>query len=186
MKKTAPFFCLIFLFLSACSSKSPPPFADLTYSDQFTSISAPDGRSWIVSFETTKDSTFSGMVRHVSRWHETSMPFMTHDILVTTGDFASRSAVDVLVLNHKFFYHSREAFPDGSIHLLHIFPASEEIYRQLLEVKSWTNVNISGREIQQIDIFDAQGSPRGYFTDHGCNSILVKSVGVQAKGTPVP
>ncbi|MBE0697939.1 MAG: hypothetical protein IH586_13535 [Anaerolineaceae bacterium] len=180
---------ILFLFcLSACADNAAgkAPFADLTISSKFTQILAPDGRAWEVSFEKPTDSTFTGVVRHVSQWHDSSMPFMTHDILVTTGDYASKGTVDAFVVNHKFIYHYKNDPPSGSIHLLHIFPASDEIYKQLLEVRDWNRVSISGREIQKIDKFNPKGETTGYFTDMGCNSILVKSVTVHADGTPVP
>lgn len=179
---------LILLSLTACGEdpNAPAPFTGLDMAADYSRILAPDGRSWDVTFEYADDSTFSGVVRHVSTWGEANIPFMTHDILVTTGEFASRGTVDTLVINHKFFYHYKNGMPTGTINLLHIFPASEEIYRQLLKVKDWNQVTISGREIYKIDINDAQGKNTGWFMDHGCNSILVTSVVVEAQGTPVP
>jgi hypothetical protein len=181
-------FLLVFLlFLCACGDgAAQAPLEGLTITKHFSQIAAGDGRTWQVAFENDSDSTFSGVVRHVSRWQDASLPFMTHDILVTSGDFASRGKVDTWVVDHKFIYHYRHGAPTGEIHLLHIFPASEEIYQQLLAIRDWNLVSISGREIFKIDLFNEDGKNTGYFTDMGCNSILVKSVKVQAEGTPVP
>jgi hypothetical protein len=180
------FFLLLTLTACGDDPNAPAPFAGLDIAPDYSHVSAPDGRSWDVAFEYSDDSYFSGIVRHVSTWDEASIPFMTHDILVTTGEFASRGTVDTLVINHKFFFHYKNGPPKGTINLLHIFPASEEIYRQLLKIKDWDQVTISGREIYRIDINDAQGKNKGGFMDHGCNSILVTSVIVKAQGTPVP
>jgi hypothetical protein len=179
---------LILFFLSACgdNAAAKAPFADLTISAHHSQISAPDGRTWKVAFDYPTDSTFTGVIRHVSQWHDSSLPFMTHDILVTSGDYASRGTVDTFVINHKFIFHYKNGPPNGSINLLHIFPASEEIYQQLLEIHDWNRVSISGQEINKVDKFNAEGKNTGYFTDMGCNSILVKSVTIHAKGTPVP
>ena len=185
-RKAVFIFCILMLTACGTDLSGKPPFAGLTFSTDFTHITAPDGRAWGVSFEYPNGATFRGVIRHVSRWHESSLPFMTHDILITTGDFASKGTVNVFVVNHKFIYHYAEGSPSGSINLLHIFPASEEIYKQLLQVKDWNEVSISGREIDTIDMLDAEGANRGYFKDHGCNSILVTSVTVHATGTPVP
>jgi hypothetical protein len=180
------FWLLLLLLLSACGGSDKAPLDGLTITDHFSQIAAQDGHTWQVTFEKDSDSTFSGVVRAVVRWQDASLPFMTHDILVTTGDYASQGKVNTWVVNHKFIYHYKNAAPEGSIHLLHIFPASEEIYQQLLAIKDWNRVSISGREIYKIDLFNPDGKNTGYFTDMGCNSILVKAVKVQAEGTPVP
>jgi hypothetical protein len=179
---------LFLLFLCSCgnNASAKAPFADLTISTNHSQISAPDGRSWKVAFEYPTDTTFTGVIRNVTQWHDSSLPFMTHDILVTSGDYASRGKVDTIVINHKFIFHYKNGPPNGTIHLLHIFPASEEIYKQLLEIHDWNRVSISGREIKKVELFNAEGKNTGYFTDMGCNSILVKAVTVHAEGTPVP
>jgi hypothetical protein len=179
-------FCLLFIAACGANQDEIPPFADLTFSTDFAHISSPDQRSWEVTFEKPRTSTFTGVVRHISRWDDSTVPFMTHDILVTTGDYSSQGLVDTFVINHKFIYHYKSAAPEGTINLLHVFPASEEIYRQLLNVKDWNQVSIRGREILKIDLYDAEGQNKGYFTDMGCNTILVTSVKVKAQGTPIP
>jgi hypothetical protein len=123
----------------------------------------------------------------VSHWRDEKLPLATHDILVTTGEFSSQERVRVSVLLHTFSYrYDRQPAPSGRINLLHIVPASPEIYRQLLKVREWNQVSISGREILRIEMFDPQGEYIGAWQDRGCNSILVNSVVVHAQGTPVP
>ena len=166
------------LLLSACgiSLTGAPPFEDLNIEDGYTQLSMEDGRNWEVKFELPVNSTFSGTVRHTSRWSDNSLPFMSHDILVTTEEFADPEIVDAWVANHMFFYHYKSSFPKGKINLLHIFPATLEVFEQLKEIKKWDQVSITGREILRIDIYDAEGEHKGYFTDMGCNSILVTAV----------
>jgi len=178
--------CLIFLTSCGVDISGKPPFDDLAFSSDFSRISAPDGRTWQITFEYPVNSTFEGVVRHTSRWHDSAMPFMSHDILVTTGDFSSKSLVNVSVINHEFFYHYGGAKPNGSIHLLHAIPISEEIYNQLVQVRDWNQAGITGREIFRIDRYDSSGKSQGYWTDYGCNSILVTAVNVRAEGTPIP
>lgn len=150
----------------------------LTISSGYKHISDPEGKSWDVQFEYPVNSTFSGVVRHTSRWHDDTVPFMSHDILVTTGDFADADLVRTSVSNHHFRWRADEQ-PAGSINLLHIFPATEEIYDQLNQIEEWDQVSITGREILKINRFDANGEKLGYWTDTGCNSILVTSVKVE-------
>jgi hypothetical protein len=163
-----------------------PPYDSLTFSADFSSVRAQDERTWNISYETNIDRTFTGVVRHVSHWREDSVPFATHDVLVTTEEFASPARVSTNVRDHVVYYRYRNPRPQGTLNLLHIVPASVRIYRQLLEVREWNLVRISGREIFRIDMFNRWGDFLGYWQDAGCNSILVKSVTIQAKGTPIP
>jgi hypothetical protein len=165
-----------------------PPFAELSFSQDFTSVrDTKDNRTWKISYENIPFSTFQGVVRHVSNWRDEPIPFATHDILVTTGEFSSASRVRTQVRNHTFYYQWDVApTPLGTINLLHIVPQTEQIYRQLLAVQTWNLVTISGREIYRIDQFDSAGKLISYWQDHGCNSILVTSVKIDAPGTPIP
>ena len=169
---------LVYVFVSL--GMNAPFQTDLTFSDGYKQITDADGRTWEVEFEYAANSTFSGVVRHTSRWLDSSVPFMSHDILVTTGDFADADLVDTSVSNHRFRWRSPEQKPSGSINLLHIFPATEEIFDQLLEIKEWDHVTITGREILRINLFDADGQDIGYWKDTGCNTILVTSVTIES------
>lgn len=164
-----------------------PPWADISFSTDYRTVLDPEGREWTITYEYDRDSTFNGIVRHVSHWREEDIPFATHDILVTTDEFASQDRVRVSVLLHTFTYrYFEDPHPSGRINLLHIVPATPEIYDQLLKVREWNQVSIRGREILRIDRYDPEGEYVGYWQDAGCNSILVTAVEIQAKGTPVP
>jgi hypothetical protein len=162
--------------VSMSLSVNVPFEADLSFADGFQTITDADGKRWDVQFEYTTNSTFTGVVRHTSRWREADVPFMSHDILVTTGEFADPDLVRTSVSNHHFLWRSQNQKPDGTINLLHIFPANEEIFNQLLDIETWDTVTITGREILRINRFDANGNDLGYWKDAGCNSILVTSV----------
>lgn len=176
MKKQTILACFLFV-ITACANG--PLAEDATITKDYSHISTADGRTWDVTFEYSKNSTFSGVVRHTSQWHDSALPFVTHDILVTTEDFAVPEIVSTSVFDHKFFYHYNDTPPKGTINLLHIFPSSEEIFEELQLIEEWNQVTIIGREILKIDMFDASGKNLGYFIDLGCNSILVTSVSIQ-------
>lgn len=164
-----------------------PPLAKMVFSSGYETVTAPDNRYWTIHYEADRDSTFSGVVRHVSHWRDENLPFATHDILVTSGEFASQSRVSVGVVMHTFSYrYDQQPAPSGKINLLHIIPASPEIYHQLLKVQQWNQVSISGREILRIERYSPQGEYLGAWQDRGCNSILVQSITIQSPGTPVP
>lgn len=163
------------------------PLAELDFSPDYTRVSDAQDRRWEIRFESDSDTTFNGVVRHVSHWRDEDIPFATHDVLVTSGEFASQERVHVNVMFHTFAYrYAEDPPPTGTINLLHIVPASEEIYRQLLKVRDWNSVSIRGREILRIERFGKNGEFLGAWQDAGCNSILVDSVEITARGTPIP
>jgi len=164
-----------------------PPFSRFTFSKDYTHVSMPDGRSWKIIFEKKTASAFTGVVREVVHWREEPIPFATHDVLVTTGEYTSPQRVAARVHDHAVYYQwYTDVMPAGTINLLHIVPFSEEIYRQLLKIQDWNLVTIKGIEILRIEIYDPQGNFQSYFQDAGCNSILVTSVEIKAGGTPIP
>jgi hypothetical protein len=76
-------------------------FDALTISDSYERIST-DGIYWTIDFEGEGTSKYVGSVRHVSPIRENGMRILTHDILVTSGDYADPDVVGVSVFNHRF------------------------------------------------------------------------------------
>ena len=105
------------------------------------------------------------------------IPILTHDVMVTSGEYADPDVVTTSVTNHRFTWRSSStAEPRGAINLLHTVPANEEVYGQLRQIQSWDEVVITGREILRIDALDADGGYLGDWRDAGCNALLVQSV----------
>jgi hypothetical protein len=153
-------------------------FDTLTISDSYDQIAA-DDLYWKITFESRGTSEFSGIVRHVSPFRMGRLRILTHDILVTSGDYADPDVVSTSVFNHLFTWRSSStAHPSGRINLLHTVPANEEIYRQLLEIRSWDVVVITGREVLKIEAYDQDGNHLGGWRDTGCNTLLVESVSI--------
>lgn len=151
-------------------------FDALTISDSYGRI-ATDGVYWTIDFEGGGTSEFAGVVRHVSPIREEGMRILTHDVLVTSGEYADPNLVAVSVLDHRFnWWSSSIDQPSGRINLLHTVPASEEVYRQLLELKAWDEMVITGREIRAIKAYYEDGEYIGDWRDSGCNTLLVESV----------
>lgn len=138
---------------------------------------ATDAPCWKVLYERAGVSTFAGKVRHTSVIRQRQFPMLSHDILVTSGDFADPDKVRTSVANHRFVWRSRnEAYPQGRINLLHTVPASEAIHQQLREIRSGQEVIIEGREILKIDVYTADGTYKGTWQDAGCNTLVVTAV----------
>ena len=155
-----------------------PDFDDIAISASKEQIQAGD-LHWKITYEKSADSEFSGLVRHVSPIRDNRVRILTHDILVTSGDYADPAIVSTSVANHRFRWRAAgTTHPEGAINLLHTVPADEEIYRQLLQVRSQDEVIISGREILVIEVFDQDDNYLGEWHDTGCNTLLVNSVTV--------
>jgi len=151
-----------------------PDFDALTVSDSYERIDA-DGIYWEIVFEGEGTSEYAGVVRHISPIREGRLRILTHDILVTYGDYADPGLVSVSVVRHHFQWSSSSE-PNGRINLLHTVPTSEEIYRQLLDIHLWDELVISGREIRVIKAYYEDGRYIGDWRETGCNTLLVESV----------
>ncbi len=155
---------------------SGPDFDHLTISSSFQDISSPDG-VWKMTYEKPVDSHFAGLVRYISVDRVDMFSILSHDVLLTTGDYANSSLVSTFVDNHHFSWRSTSTVsPNGTINLLHIVPVSKDIYQKLIKIKNGDRVAMGGHEIFKIDYYDKSGAFKGYWSDTGCNSIVVSSV----------
>jgi hypothetical protein len=163
-----------------------PGFDTLQISAGFDVFKASD-REWKITYEGSGESRFSGMVRHVVPFRNDSARIITHDILVTSGDYADPNLVEPSVQNHTFNWKPLTGkAPDGNINLIHAVPSSQAIYEQLLQIRLEDLVQISGREIQVIDIYEPGNIFTGSWQDAGCNTLLITGVKIikDAGATP--
>ena len=157
-------------------------FDDLVISNSYELISSGE-QYWEVQFEGIGESKYIGTVRHAAPIRMQEFAILTHDILVTTGDFSNPDIVNTSVIDHKFFWRSPKiSSPSGSINLIHAVPVNKKIYQQLLEIQKWDTVKITGREIYSIKAFQSDEIFLGIWKDLGCNTLLVESVTI-VKGT---
>jgi hypothetical protein len=157
-----------------------PDYAAYKIDSSFSKVQDSDNLSWSIAYEKNVDSDFKGLVSDVVPIRMSQFPFLTHDILITTGDYSDPSKVILSLSNHHFMWVSKtKSAPKGTANLLHAVPENEEIYRQLLQVQRGKRVEIKGREILRIDAFDPKGKLLGWWQDSGCNSLVVKSVTIQ-------
>jgi hypothetical protein len=155
---------------------------DLVISKSYELISSEEFY-WDIQFEGIGESKYIGTVRHAAPIRIQEFAILTHDVLVTTGDFANPDIVNTNVIDHKFFWKSPgKSSPSGSINLIHAVPANKAIYQQLLEIQKWDTVKITGREIFTIRSYKVDETFLGTWLDTGCNTLLVESVTI-IKGT---
>ncbi len=164
----------IFRFLSNSNTNS---FSQMVVTNGFHRIQFQNGQYWDLSYEANHERQFAGTVSHFSVISEPNFALLTHDILVTSQDFADLQKVRTSVSNHHFtWYSSSGENPKGTINLLHTVPMNGEIRQQLDEIKKGDQVIITGWDIDRIDGFTPQGNPVGYWQDSGCNTTLVIEV----------
>ena len=136
------------------------------------------GYQWSISYENITNSTFEGLVRHISPIRENKFPMLSHDILVTSGEYSDSAKVKASVANHHFSYNYEiNDPPKGTINLLHAVPKTDEIRDQMLRIRKGDQVKIIGREIYEIVFTDKNKNQLNYnWKDAGCNTLLVTSV----------
>lgn len=148
------------------------------FSPTWDSIEGDDYR-WELRYENSGYAEFSGTVRHVGPIRMDEFRILTHDVLVTSGDFADPDQVRTNVINHRFFWHAPYTHqPEGAINLLHIIPANQEAAGQLYEIRKWQQVKISGHEILDIQAYNKDGEFLMSWKDTGCNTILADQVDI--------
>lgn len=166
------------------NSKRIENYDSLIVTNGFHDIQIENGQSWDLSYETNHSRFFSGLVRHISIIDEPSFAILSHDILVTSGDFSNPELVSTSVSNHHFTWVSSSlSNPAGTINLLHTLPMDENIRMRLDAIKDGDNVQIKGWDIYRIEGYDTEGSYIGYWKDSGCNTILVTEVRINPSGT---
>ena len=152
-------------------------FDSMIVSNGFHSISLENGQSWKLSYEESHSTSFSGIVRHTSEFQVSNFSILSHDILVTSGDFANPELVSTDVSNHRFVWRERsDSKPRGTINLLHTVPMNQEIFLQLQEIQNGDKVTIKGWEVGRIEGWNSEGKSVGYWQDSGCNTTLVTGV----------
>jgi hypothetical protein len=155
-----------------------PPYEHLQIDNTWEHVSL-GNLNWTVQYESYTPTIFTGLVRFIGPIRQQGIPFLTHDVLVTSGEFADPTLVNTRVFNHTFSWYARERQqPQGAINLLHTVPQKEAIYEQLLALKTGQQVRVTGFEIQIIDAYNQQGERYMWWQDSGCNTLLVTKIDV--------
>ena len=168
---------LSFSFQSNFAAAPLPDFDKMMVTDGFHQISLASGQHWQLSYEQNQDRIFEGTVRFASMDHETNYPILSHDILITSRDFASPVLVSTNVENHHFSWVPlTDLPPQGTINLLHTIPMNQAVETSLARIRNGDQVVIQAWDILKIDAYSRKGDFLGYWTDEGCNTVLVTSV----------
>ena len=148
-----------------------------TISEDASQFEGKNQNIWKVTYESKRPSEYTGVIRHISPFRMARFPMLTHDILVTSGDFANPDLVKTSVSNHHFFWRSETSTrPGGKINLIHAMPENQDVYTQLLQLRNGDQVTLVGKEILKIDSIAPDGNNEGWWQDAGCNTLLIQSV----------
>ena len=156
-----------------------PNYNTLTIWREFEGASGKRNLSWTISYEGSGESTYSGIVRHISPIRVYEMPILTHNVLITSGDFADPNQVGTVVMESRLIYYYPVTLdPQGEIDLIHTIPLVPGLYQKLLEVKNGDIVTITGREVLEVQAFNSSGTKLSNWKDNGCNTLLVTSLSI--------
>ncbi len=90
-------------------------------------------------------ATFSGDIRYVGRAYTRYAPFITHDAVITTGEFSDPQIVEIAPIKNGTTYWRAGKQPDGTLVVLHFVPASVEIHDLLAGLETGETVTIAGK-----------------------------------------
>ena len=112
-----------------------------------------DGKT--IYAEWGKKETKSGYLRYFGRAYDRNVPFMTHDTVLTTGDYSDPDKVYVSEISSgNMFYRPNIRSPEGTLVVLHLFHNSKKVASELSELKQGDTVNFTGREEEDSYIED--------------------------------
>ncbi len=154
-------------------------FDEIMITDKMRRITEPDGAFWIISYESNKEMSFSGIVGYTTKNNEQNFAILTHDILITNGDFSNPFIIEIMVAEHRYRWISWHVpQPSGSISLLHAIPMNEKINQQLQSIRTGDAVVIKGYDIYRVESFDRRGNYLSYWQDDGCNTLLITDISI--------
>lgn len=102
--------------------------------------------------------SFAGQVRDIARARFRDVPMITHDVVVTTGDFSDPARVSCSPLHNGSIVWRSEVRPQGELHVLHVLPASEAAFEALVELEPGAEVTLVGHEEADNKIEGSDGS----------------------------
>lgn len=182
MKSRRILVIILNLLLGSCSLFSPimleqHQWGSLILHQGYQYVTQEHSNStWEMTYELSTVETFIGQVRHTSRINEGKFPMLTHDILITSGEFSDSDLVRTSVMSHHFTWSSKTSErPSGTINLLHTMPKDEETLNGLYSIKHGDTVTVKGYEVYTVKYYK-DGAYRGMWKDSGCNTLLVTEV----------
>ena len=93
-----------------------------------------------------KEKTYEGQVRVIVNAHHKYAPYITHEAVVTTGEFSDPSIVTVSTIKDGNMYWRSRKRPTGTLVVLHFVPLNYSIYEKLKSVREGQTIKLGGRD----------------------------------------
>lgn len=104
------------------------------------------------------DAEVEGTVNQVASSYWPQMPFITHEVVLVTGDYADPDSVTISELtDHSVAAQSEIASPEGDMWLVHLVPADATALEQLMRVQKGQYVVFLG-DLVSGTLTNADGS----------------------------
>lgn len=104
------------------------------------------------------EKTRSGDLRYFGRAYDENVPFMTHDTVLTTGEFSDAEKVFVSPIESgNMYWKPIVKSPEGTLIVLHLFPDSISVASELSKLKEGDKVEFVGRDEEDSSIDDERG-----------------------------
>jgi hypothetical protein len=106
----------------------------------------------------TEPKTFTGTVQWTGTASAHGIPFLTHEVLITTGDYSDPAVVKLEpVVDHETTWrYPAGRTLDGTIYVVHCIPATPAIYDTLETLRVGDTIDIEG-EVAKGPIRGANG-----------------------------
>lgn len=100
-----------------------------------------------------EEKTYSGYVRYVGQAKNKYVPFMTNEVILTTGDFSDPSLVTIgPVRNHSTFWTAQKQ-PKGELYFIHCIPLDLSVLLALEGIKQGQWVELTGKQATDNAIY---------------------------------
>lgn len=130
------------------------------------------------------ETSFTGLVRDVEQAYYEGVPAISHNVLVTSGDFSDPEIVDFSRFRNGALSWRAQVQPEGSVHVLHLIADDPATFEQLQDLDIGDQVTISGREERDGKIENSNGGWQGFGRTHGHVLLLASDVTQQPRPQP--
>lgn len=120
----------------------------------------------------SEEQRFAGFARYSKATYFEFSPFITNDIIVTTGEFADPKIVSISpVRNHSTFVSARQK-PSGTLFFIHCMPLDLVVLKQLNRVDTGDWVELTGKLADANTIYGPRNNIR-LQTKKGSHPIML-------------
>jgi len=107
-----------------------------------------------------KSDNIEAYVRRIDRHYSEYIPIITHDFVLTTGDYNDPNIVSLRHRgdgNYNFSWTTRKT-PKGSLIVYHLIPVSAYVQRQINNIEMGDTIKMSGKISQDSKITSSTGA----------------------------